>query len=562
MPVPIRILCVLLLVAVSTSATAVPKKAPPAPPPKGAGTTSLEPVLAGEFALQAGQLDEAARAYLDAAKAEAGDAGLAERAARIAMLANDDPRAIEALALWRARAPSSMSMRSTEASLALRRNDLRTARRDLLGLLKESDPRGWRFALIALANGGREPEASADVLEDLVKAGAIPNQIEAWQEFGRLALRMERPALAKRIVDEVVRRFPEEPRVALLHATQLQQEGKNEEALALLKTVEPQAVKDSELRGALAFAYDAMGQTEAAARVLSTGPQDTQTYGLRASMLAKEKDRTALEALYGELKSTAAKPDPDRRLLLGKIAEFLKRYDEAVEWYRGVPGGPQLSEARLRAASALYELGRKPEALAEVRALQSDATADDDARRDAYVLEAELHQRAGDAPGELDAFERGLAAYPDDGALLYARGLAWERRDDVARAEADLRKILVAEPENVAALNALGYTLADRTTRYKEALALIDRARTADPDNPAIVDSYGWVLYRMGRAKEALVQLRRAWALVKDPEIAAHVGEVLWVSGKQDEARRYFDEARRLDPDNRALQRAVEKFGL
>ncbi|NIK08127.1 tetratricopeptide (TPR) repeat protein [Xanthomonas arboricola] len=562
MPVPIRILCVLLLVAVSTSATAVPKKAPPAPPPKGAGTTSLEPVLAGEFALQAGQLDEAARAYLDAAKAEAGDAGLAERAARIAMLANDDPRAIEALALWRARAPSSMSMRSTEASLALRRNDLRTARRDLLGLLRESDPRGWRFALIALANGGREPEASADVLEDLVKAGAIPNQIEAWQEFGRLALRMERPALAKRIVDEVVRRFPEEPRVALLHATQLQQEGKNEEALALLKTVEPQAVKDSELRGALAFAFDAMGQTEAAARVLSTGPQDTQTYGLRASMLAKEKDRTALEALYGELKSTAAKPDPDRRLLLGKIAEFLKRYDEAVEWYRGVPGGPQLSEARLRAASALYELGRKPEALAEVRALQSDATADDDARRDAYVLEAELHQRAGDAPGELDAFERGLAAYPDDGALLYARGLAWERRDDVARAEADLRKILVAEPENVAALNALGYTLADRTTRYKEALALIDRARTADPDNPAIVDSYGWVLYRMGRAKEALVQLRRAWALVKDPEIAAHVGEVLWVSGKQDEARRYFDEARRLDPDNRALQRAVEKFGL
>ncbi|TQV29719.1 hypothetical protein DB855_22890, partial [Xanthomonas perforans] len=102
MPVPIRILSVLLLVAVSASATAAPKKAPPAPPPGSAGTSSLEPVLAGEFALQAGQLDDAARAYLDAAKAEAGDAGLAERAARISMLANDDPRAIEALALWRA----------------------------------------------------------------------------------------------------------------------------------------------------------------------------------------------------------------------------------------------------------------------------------------------------------------------------------------------------------------------------------------------------------------------------------------------------------------------------
>lgn len=561
MPVPIRILSVLLLVAVSASATATPKKTRPASPRSSVGASSLGPALAGEFSLQAGQLDDAARAYLDAAKAEPGDAGLAERAARIAMLANDDPRAIQALALWRARAPSSMSMRSTEASLALRCNDLRTARVDLLGLLKEPDPRGWRFALIALANGGRQPEASADVLEDLVKADAIPNQIEAWQEFGRLALRMERPALAKRIVNEVVRRFPEEPRVALLHATQLQQEGKIDQARTLLKTIEPQAVKNSELRGALAFAYDAMGQTGAAARVLSTGPQDTQTYGLRASMLAKEKDRSSLEALYGELKSNAAKPDPDRRLLLGKIAEFLKRYDEAVEWYRGVPGGPQLSEARLRAASALYELGRKPEALAEARALQSDASADDDARRDAYVLEAELHQRADDASGELDAFERGLAAYPDDGALLYARGLAWERRDDIPRAEADLRKILVADPENVAALNALGYTLADRTTRYKEALALVDRARTADPDNPAIVDSYGWVLYRMGRTQEALVQLRRAFALVKDPEIAAHLGEVLWVSGRREEARRYFDQARRLDPDNRALQRAVEKFG-
>ncbi|MEE7547912.1 tetratricopeptide repeat protein, partial [Xanthomonas sp. Kuri4-1] len=416
------------------------------------------------------------------------------------------------------------------------------------------------YALIALANGGRDPAVAAKALDGLVDAGAIPNQIEAWQEFGRLALRMEQPALAKRIVDEVVSRFPEEPRVALLHATQLQQAGKRDEALALLHDVEPRAVNDSELRGALAFAYDAMGQSESAARVLATGPQDTQIYGLRASMLAKQKDSTALTALYDELKANAAKPDPDRRLLLGKIAEFLKRYQDAVDWYRGVPGGPLRSEARLRAANALFELDRRQEALDEVHALQADVSAEDDARRDAYVLEAELRQRSGDAAGELDAFARGLAAYPDDNALLYARGLAWEQRDNIGRAEADLRKILVTEPENIAALNALGYTLADRTTRYKEALALIDRARTADPDNPAIVDSYGWVLYRLGRTPEALVQLRRAWTLARDPEIAAHVGEVLWVSGQQDEARRYFEEARKLDPDNRALRRAMEKF--
>jgi Flp pilus assembly protein TadD len=140
--------------------------------------------------------------------------------------------------------------------------------------------------------------------------------------------------------------------------------------------------------------------------------------------------------------------------------------------------------------------------------------------------------------------------------------LAWERKDDVPRAEADLRKILVAEPESVAALNALGYTLADRTHRYQEALELIERARVAEPDNSAIIDSYGWVLYRLGRNEEALVQLRRAWSLTKDPEVAAHVGEVLWVTGQKEEARRFFDEARKLDPDNRALLRAIEKLGV
>ena len=557
MPVSIRILSIPLLLALAcTAGAAVPK---PASPAAQAGV--LEPILAGEFALQAGQLDEAARWYLQAAQAEANDAGLAERAARIAMLSNDDARAAQALALWRQRAPQSLSMRSTEASLALRQGKLRLAQRDLLMLSRDPDPRGWRFALVALANA-RDPDIAAKALGGLVKSGAIPNQLEAWQEFGRLALRMEHPELTQRIISEVMRRFPNEPRVALLHATQLSQDGHRDEALTLLKGVEPKAVDNSDLRGALALAYDAMGDVADAARVLAVGPQDTQTYGLRASLLAKEQDDAGLMALYTQLKADSARPQPDRRLLLGKIAEYLKRYSEAVDWYRSVPGGPQRGEAQLRAATALFELDRKPEAFEQVHALEADVDADDDARRDAYVLEAELRQRDGDAAGELDVFARGLAAFPDDDALLYARGLAWERRDDIPRAEADLRKILVTEPENVAVLNALGYTLADRTTRYREALALIDRARTAEPDDPSIIDSYGWVLYRMGRTREALVQLRRAWSLFKDPEIAAHIGEVLWVGGQHDEARRYFDEARKLDPNNRALKRAQEKLGI
>ncbi len=294
---------------------------------------------------------------------------------------------------------------------------------------------------------------------------------------------------------------------------------------------------------------------------MGRGPQDDQSYRLRASLLAKADDKASLTTLYDELKRDSANPDPSRRLLLGQTAEFLDRHQEALDWYRSVAGGPPRAQARLRIAKVLHDLKRGDDAYAALRALQSDASVDDEARRSAYLLEAELRSDDKDLDGELAAYANGLAAYPDEPELLYARGLSWERRDDVARAEADLRKILVADPENIAALNALGYTLADRTTRYAEALQLIDRARVADPGNPAIIDSHGWVLYRIGRTDEALVQLRRAFTLQKDAEIAAHLGEVLWVTGNRDEARKYFDEARKLDPENRSLLRALEKTG-
>jgi tetratricopeptide (TPR) repeat protein len=519
-------------------------------------------MLAGEFSLQAGKLADAARWYLLAAEQAPGDIGLAERATRIAMIAGDDARATQALALWAQRDPGAVAVRATRASLAMRKGDAKLARRELLAVLRAPEPLAWRYAVLALATGGRDPAVPAQVLGQLVDANAIPEDLDAWQEFGRLALRMDRPELAQRMVAEVVRRFPEEPRVVLLHATQLNQAGRKDEAISLLKGIEPKAGGDDELRNALAFAYDALGEPQAAERVLATGTQNLQTWGMRASLLAKQKDDAALLALYQDIAAKASKPDPEQRLLLGKIAEYLKRYQEAVDWYHGVPGGEQRGEAQLRAVNALHLLGEKGKANTQVHAIQADAGLDDDVRRDAYLLEAELQQRDANISAETEVLTRGLAAFPDDGALLYARALAWERNDDVPRAEADLRKVLVAEPENVAALNALGYTLADRTHRYQEALELIDRARVAEPDNAAIVDSYGWVLYRLGRNTEALEHLRRAWSLNKDPEIAAHVGEVLWVLGKKDEARRFFDEARKLDPDNRALQRAIEKLGV
>ncbi|HEY5802204.1 MAG TPA: tetratricopeptide repeat protein [Lysobacter sp.] len=560
MPVALRTLCFILVAMSAAGPLAATEKAPRPGAVADPTSASLEPLLAGEFALQSGRLDEAASSYLDAARA-ADDVALAERATRIALLAKDDKRAAEALALWRKQGGEGLNLAAAEAVLAIRRGDERAARKYLTQLLEAPGDSGWRQALGVLSGGARDPKQSARLLERLIKDGRIPNKLPAWLAFGGLAQGLEQPELVERIVAEVVERFPGEARVGLLRASQLREAGKEDEARKLLASLSEQAGKDSDLRRAIADEYHRMGDYQAAEAVLAKGPQDDQTYALRAALLAQSEDKQALTGLYGELRAGASQPDPQRRLLLGQMAEFLDRFDEALEWYRGVPGGQQRWAARLRSANVLHELNRDDESYKLLRELQGDAAADDESRRDAYLLEASLREKDKDQRGELDAYARGLAAFPDDPEVLYARGLSWERHDDVPRAEADLRRILVAEPDNVAALNALGYTLADRTTRYQEALQLIERARTAEPDNPAIVDSYGWVLYRLGRNEEALVELRRALTLQKDAEIAAHLAEVLWVTGRKDEARKYFDLSRKIDPENRSLVRALEKTG-
>lgn len=542
----------------NTALAGKPAAAPAAEP--------LQPAMAAEFALQAGKLDEAARWYLEAAKAADGDAVLAERATRIALLAKNDAAAAEALKLWRGRAGNSSSMRSAEATLALRRKDERTARRELQALMRgEGDDKGgekdgWRYALVALDAGSGDPKLTGRLLGQLIDS--IPERLEAWLAFGEFAQQLQRNDLAEKIVTRVVAKFPDEPAVALLRASQLREAGKTDEARKVLGGLAGSSLLLPELGFAVAREYSAMGDNVQAAELLSRGPQSDRSYILRAAYLAQAEDKVGVTRVYDELKRDSASPDPGRRLLLGQIAEFIERHDEALDWYAGVPGGPQRWQARLRTASVLHTLKRGDEAYARLRELQSDGGADDDTRRDAYLLEAELRKLDNNLDGELETYVRALAAFPDDNQLLYARALMWERRDDIPRAEADFRKLLAIDAEDVNALNALGYTLADRTDRHQEALELIARAIAAQPDSAAIIDSYGWVLYRLGRKEEALTELRRAFTKQKDAEIAAHLAEVLWMLGQKDEARKYFEESRKIEPDNRSLKRAIETTGV
>ncbi|MDE2408477.1 MAG: tetratricopeptide repeat protein [Xanthomonadaceae bacterium] len=564
MPIPFRpdlrrwLPVVLLIAGLSVAVPAVAQTKPATAMARIADP--LEASLAGEFALQSGQLPEAARHYLEAAQA-AQDPVLAERATRIALLADEDALARQGYALWHALAPAhSQAERMVAASLALRAGQRQEAQRSLAALLAE--PGGWRAGLAALtAAVGKQPKLVTSLLADVIGRGALPNDFQAWLSFGGLAQRLEQPKLVDAVLQQVVTRFPAEPKVALLRAQLLREAGKLQEARAVLQPLEAQVRQSPSLRWALASEYAAQGDPGKAASLLAQGEQDDASYAQRAALLDMAKDKAGMAALYAEVKQGATEPSPSRRLLLGQLAEALEHYDDALGWYANVPGQQSQGVARMRTANVLHAMQRKPQAFDTLHAVQADAALSEEDRRDGYLMEAELRQKDKDVSAERDAFARGLAALPDNLELLYARALMWERQDQIDKAEADLRRLLVIAPDNVAALNALGYTLADRTQRYREALELIDRARVADPGNAAIIDSYGWVLFRLGKTRAALEQLRRAYASQKDPDIASHLGQVLWVLGQRDEARKYFDEARKLDPESRALQRALTEVG-
>ncbi len=203
MPVIPRFFATIVLFAASLAPFAGLAKSPAAPP-----ADTLTATMAGEYALQAGRLDEASDWYLQAARSADGDAGLAERATRISLLANDNLRSTQALGLWRARAPRSLAMRAAEATLSLRKGNVRAARRELEALLRDADPDGWRYALAALGSGAKDQEITAQLLGQLVDANAIPNLLQPWLAFGGMAQRLGQDALAEQIVDDVIKRFP------------------------------------------------------------------------------------------------------------------------------------------------------------------------------------------------------------------------------------------------------------------------------------------------------------------------------------------------------------------
>lgn len=521
---------------------------------------AIEALMIAEFANTEGDLKLAAQKYVEAATLT-NDVEVAQDAFRYALLAQSDPLARQALNVWQRNAKEiTEPLLASQAAMALRERNNDEATRRFATLLARNNEEATKQAIVYLATASIDEAQTKDVLGRLIKSGAIPNTLSAWIAVGGMAQALGDSDLTELAITHLVAKFPNEPRVALLQASREREAGDIDKARATLERLKPQAAKDEMIRAAMAQEYEFMGDFAASERTFALGEQSNETYAHRASALAMADDEVGLTKLYQELAKKASDPDPQQRLLLAQIAQYQKKWDEALRWYNSVPGSDLKWTAQLSAIQVLYELQRRDEWMKQLKFMQSDQSVPDEIRRDAFLLESVLMQRDKNLQGELEALNRALAAFPDDVEVMYTRALAFERRDEVDKAIAEFRKILVTDPNNIETLNALGYTLADRTTRYEEALQLINRARSARPNNPAIIDSYGWVLYKMGKLDEALVQLKRAASLQRDPEILAHVAEVLLKKGDREGAIKAYEQGKKLDTENnnRALAAVKE----
>jgi tetratricopeptide (TPR) repeat protein len=245
------------------------------------------------------------------------------------------------------------------------------------------------------------------------------------------------------------------------------------------------------------------------------------------------------------------------RFYLGQVAEERKQFPEALKWYSEVTRGEQFMPAQIRAAQVMSKQGD----LAGARKYLQQVNAQSNEQRVQLILaEAQLLR---DAKQEKEAFgivDQALDKLPDNPELLYDHAMLAEKLDRVDILESSLRKLIKLKPDHAQAYNALGYTLADRTDRLKEAKDYIEKALKLSPDDPFILDSMGWVQYRMGNHKDGLDYLQRAYTQRPDPEIAAHLGEVLWAKGRSADAEKVWRTSAQEHPENELLQETMKRF--
>ncbi|WP_030070238.1 tetratricopeptide repeat protein [Halomonas alkaliantarctica] len=517
-----------------------------APPiTRGLDAEGLGSLLAAELAGQRGDYRYASQGYLEAARRYS-NAALAERATFAARFGND-VALMEASAIrWRELAPQAELPNRLLATLSLQRGDWLDSLEQRLAITQA----GGNGEIAAFSEAAVAEEAPLDLLvqplrDYLAKPGAQQNEFHSDVLLGAALIEsaLGQTRQAQQYLDQVTLHSPASAALWLAKARLALETGDHRDAKRAAQQGLDLAPDD--VRFILMLA-------QAEIRLNNIAAAETQTNTLLETHGGNEELRIALAQLYLE----EGHSEPAYRLLqpligqdrvpdiayflLGAIAQSQGEVDNALLYYRQVQGGNEFLPARATAARMLIENDRLLDARAMLRI---ERMRYDNYFGDLVMLEVQLLDELNLQEEATALLDREITRTPDDTSLLYLRAMrAWER-GDVQAMENDLRQILRTEPDNAEALNALGYTLADLNLqgRLEEARELIERAYEADPNNPAVLDSMGWVYFRLGKPNDALAWLESAYAQMPDQEIAAHLAEVLHALGRSEEARQLIE---------------------
>jgi tetratricopeptide (TPR) repeat protein len=555
-------------------------RAPPAPPVAAATDGGLTPelmyrLLLGDVALQRGEPALAARAYLEAAR-ETRDPLLARRATEIAVGARARALTLEAARYWSEVDPAAARPKQLIAALANGAggkgfdgpgvgSDLKVELERVLADAAAS-PATLGDAFLQLNRLlAQEPDKQATLR--LVESVAQPYAELAEARFA-VALAAYNTGLADlstsstalREIDRALMLKPGWERAAMLKAEILGKRSRTEatDYLVAYLTAHPDSKAAA---GSLAQFYVEQKRYADARAIFErfwAADKANRDYEFAIAALAVQmKDWESAETLFQDLKRANYDENGGVDLYLAQIAEETGRYELAFERYVAVPDGERAWVAKLRAAAMLA----KQNQMAEARRYLADLPAVTiEQRVQVRQAEAQLLRDAGDNAGAYATLAQGLAEQPDQTELLYDIAMVAEKLDKIDVVEARLTRLIELNPDNAQALNALGYTLVDRTQRTAEGLALIERAHKLAPDDPFILDSMGWAQFRMGNLDVAEGYLRRALAERQDAEIASHLGEVLWAKGERARAQEIWRSQLKSTPDNPVLLETMRRY--
>jgi len=486
------------------------------------------------------------------------DPRLAKRAAQLALESNDMNKAIDAFRFWQEIEPAATMATRVLSSLLLRGGRLEEARVEFVKVLKADEPEVGKTFLQLYPMIASYPDKAAVVQLMRGLAAPYPEVAEAHLVVAQLAVSDELLALNE--VRQARKLRPEWDAPVALEA-QLLRRSAPQQGLELLRRYLSDYPQASPIRLQYARALLEQKQYKAARdefqQLLRASPDDVDLAFAAALISLQLNDFSGAEAQLRQTLAKGGKGLDGAEYFLGQLSEAKEDEDEALAHYREVKAGEYLFPAQLRLVYLLNKRGKLDEARQH---LQQAQAATHQQRVQLLMIEAQLLRETKQFSEAYQVLQQGLVKFPHHPELLYEAAMMGEKLAKYDESEKLLRQLIQIKPDHAHAYNALGYSLLERNVRIAEALALVEKALELAPDDIAVMDSVGWAYFLNGKLDESVKMLRRAFAGNPDPEIAAHLGEVLWVRGDKEQATRLWQNSLKDNPDNAPLQAVMKRY--